>query len=442
MSTDIQKNLRNAQLSGSWLGPIHDPNVPGQYGDRQTMYFNDRSSAFRQKKLHIASDFISTRIQGLYADAPTEWTPCRIRMADVVRPSSAIQREFDDYKIVIMESPQIEYLPIGAKIEAMGSIWLVWNPINISAADGSGLVRRCKATWNHYDYYGNLLQEPMVVQQDVASADAPDAQQWGRITKGYFTLTMQKNAYTEQLNVNSRMLMGKGCYAVTAYTDFLEEFTGNPDSARLVRLIVRYEEPNREIDDLENHVANGKEFSWVIQISGNQTVGSGFSTLLTPKSVRNGQIVDSTPENLIAYTWESSDESVCAVDEDGLATGISEGNAVITCTLVQNPNVTAQYAMTVAGAETGLRVSFTHTVPAQLSAYRSAEITAAVYENGAETGETVEFTLSGASPTAYTAEISGNTLTVFCWQGSVTLLTVTASYGGKSASASIELTGI
>ena len=63
-------------------------------------------------------------------------------------------------------------------------------------------------------------------------------------------------------------------------------------------------------------------------------------------------------------------------------------------------------------------------------------------EDGEMTGVPVEYTVSGANPGAYTAEIEGNTVKITCWGGSTTPLTVTASYEDYSASAEIGLKGI
>lgn len=443
MSGSIQQSIRNGMLANGAFSVYFNPNLPGQYKDRQFPYFNDNSALFRQKKLQYASDFIAAEAQGLFPDAPTEWTPCRIRMADVVNPSSAIQRDFDDYKMIIMESPQIEYVPHGTKFKAMGSYWLMWNPINISASDGSGVVRRCKAVWNHLDYYGNVLSEPFVVESERASAnDADYNREVEGVTKGYFNVFMQYNEQTAQLGENSRMILGRGAYRITGYSDFFTEFTGDYSTVRVLRFTIRYEEPKDRIDDMVNHVAGGLEFNWRIRITGTPTVGVGASTKLTAGSVRNGSDVVSTEEYPITYLWESSDESVCSVDEGGNITGIAPGNAVITAKLAQNPEISQSVTVTVAEATGTTEVRFTSTLPEKMSAYQTLTVSAAQFRDGAETGETVEFDLSGAKKSSYTAIFGENSVEITCWGGSVTPLTVTASCGEDSVSSVIGLVGI
>lgn len=417
-------------------------NQPPEYKDRARMYFERQSQDFRMEKLRYASDMINAQAQGLYPDAPEAWTPCRIRMADTVRPSAAIRRDFDEYKLIIMEDPRVNYVPPGCKFVAMGSTWLMINPLNVSQTDGSGIVRRCHTTWNHLDYYGNILKEPLVVENDRASASDSDEQEFQLTTRGYFNITCQYNSQTRQLNTNSKMLLGKGAYRVTGFSDFQSEFTEDDSAVKILRFVVRYEEPNERTDDLVHRVAGGKEFSWVIGLSGSLVLNENGSGALTPTSTRNGTIVVSTAENPVSYLWSSDNSAVCAVDEAGNLTAGDSGNAVITCTLEQNPSIQTSVTVTVEAGSSGESIRFAGTVPGSIRAYESLVITATHYVDGNPTTDAVSYSCSGADIGSYTTTQSGNTLTVNCWGGSVTPLTITARSGDVSASAEVTLIGI
>ena len=438
----MDKIIKNAKLS--FGGAVSDPswNVPGQYKDRQTQYYMGETDRFKKKFLKYASDFFDATAQGLYGPDEAEWVPCKIRLAEVVRPSSAIQREFDDYKQLLLEEPALPYIPQGTKYTFMGSIWLMINPLNVSNGDGGGIVRRCRATWNHLDYYGNVLQEPLVIETDRASANSDDSQQWDNITKGYFNITCQSNQWTNQLNTNSRLILGKGAYRITGFTDFFEDFTGDFDSTRLIRFTARYEEPNDEIDDMVRRVAGGLTFSWDIDLGGTPTITVGQSAALTPVSRRNGVIVANTAELPVSYGWESSDETVCTVDNGGNITGISSGSAKILCVLMQNPTVSTEYAVTVEGAGSADKVAFLQDIPEEMRMFETVSIEAAWFENGEITEDHVKITVSGPESAAYTADINGNRATITCYAGSTIPLTVKASHGNESVSAEITLKGI
>lgn len=444
MAGNLSHNIKSGILSSGDSRVYVPSNRPEQYSSRQKEYFAKRTASFREKKLKYASDFFEGRVQGLDPDDPLGYTVTRFRMAELIRPSAAVQRDFDDYKMVLMEDPTIDYIPHGAKFEAMGSVWLMVNPANVSAPGASGIVRRCKAVWNHLDYYGNVLSEPLVCETTLAAANDGDFQQWEIVTKGYYNITAQYNQYTAQLDNNSRIIMGNGAYHVTGYTDFLQEFTGDYDSVRIVRFTARYEEPNPRIDDMVNHVAGGLEFSWDVSIDGIPTITEGYTTQMTAKSARNGKIVANTDEFPVSYAWTSADETVAIVDDTGLVTGIGPGTTTITCALEQNLDKTAAVTITVEEAtEDQASVRFLTAIPQIMRAYDSVTVRAAYFAGGIQTDEPIIFNISGAKPGSYTVETGNdNSITVFCWGGSVTPLTITASYGTASVTEEVQLIGI
>lgn len=430
---------KNAMITDG-LNPVAT-NTPTQYGDRQKQYFDAETRAFILRNAKYSSDFVEAEVQGIDGDF-SKWPKYRLRFADVVRPTAAIQRHFDDYKIVLFESPKVEYIQPGTKIRTMGNIWLATNPINVSGASGSGVVRRCNAVWNHLDYYGNVVSEPMVVENERANANDSDAQISQLITKGYFNVTCQYNDDTRQIDTNTRMILGTGAYRVTGYSDFESEFTGDYSTVRLLSFTVRYEEPNDAIDDMENHVAGGKTFSWVVSALGPASLSVGTTAQLTAKSVRNGETVVSTAENPISYEWESSDESVITVDGDGNVTAVGEGSATIRVKVAQNTELHENFPITV--TETADGVEFTTIPPKSLGAYESAAVSAAYFVDGDEQADALTWAFTGADETAYSATVAadGKSAEIGCYGYSATPLTVTASYGTYSASAEIQLQGI
>lgn len=255
------KFLKNAAIMGGGLVGVRT-NSPSQYADRQKQYFDSETRRFTQSYAKYASDFFEAQVQGLNRNDPWAWGTYRIRFADVVRPTAAIQRRFDDYKEYLFESAKIDYVPLGTKIVTMGNTWLVINPNNISGSSGTGVARRCNAVWNYYDENGVLQGEPLIVENDRANANDSDVQESMYITKGYFNVTCQYNDATKQIDTNTRIVLGTAAYRVTGYADFESEFTGDYNAVRLLYFTIRYEEPNDAIDDMENYVAGGLEDDW------------------------------------------------------------------------------------------------------------------------------------------------------------------------------------
>lgn len=437
----IQNSLKNAMLTGVGLVSWQN-NTPTQYNGRQHQYFSPETRTFTQQMAQYSSDFVEARMQGIDPENPLNYQTRLIRMADVVRPSAAIQRHFDDYKMILVADRDIEYIMPGSKIEAMGSTWLTVNPMNVSGSDGAALVRRCNAVWNHLDYYGNVVSEPIIAENERANANDSDAQASMLISKGYFNIICQYNEATRQIDTNTRFILGTGAYRVTGYSDFETEFTGDYFTVRLLSFTARYEEPNMAIDDMENHVAGGKNFSWDVAIEGQSSLGMGMTAQFSAHSVRNGIPVASTGENPIGYIWTSSDESVATVDENGLVTALTEGETTITAVLEQNPDYSMSAVLAVTEAADG--VFFTGTVPETLGAYETVTLTAAYFEDGAETDEALTWEFSGAAPLSFAAEVAedGKSAELTGYGYSAEPLTVKINYGAYSAEEEIALEGI
>lgn len=434
---DIKNNLGNIAAMAD--RPKAPGSRPPQYKDRQNPYFVDPTARFIAQYAKYASDYTACRMQGLQLDDFYAWSDQLIRLADARKKGNAIDRPIDNYKEFLMADPRIEYVPEGAKVETMGSTWLVTNPANISSAVGGGIMRRCNTTWNHRDWYGNLLKEPLVLENVKLNANANDFRETVLMMQGYFNIIMQRNEQTENLDVNSRMILGRMAYQITGYTDAAQEFTGDEESGHVLRFTARATEPDREKDDLVNRVANAYPFTWEVNVSGRAVMSAGETAQFAASSLRNGEKADGDTAHPTSYLWESSDEGVCLVDASGEVTAVGEGTCTITALLAQNTEQTGTYTVTVEEGISG--VHFTTDPPEALSAYQEAVLTAVYTENGKPTGKPVAWEFEGADENAYSAQIAGNSVTIRCWAGSIAPLAVKAVYGGYSATASIVLKG-
>lgn len=427
----IQDAIKQARLTSGGLSSIHG-NDPSEYAGRQKQYYDTETKRFIQKKARLSSDFFEAQVQGVDPEDFTAWGTYRLRLADIIRPTAAILRNFDDYKQLLFEDPQVQYIRPGGKIVTMGSTWLVTNPQNISGGIGGGIVRRCNAVWNYLDYFGNVQREPMVIEELRANASDPDQQNSILVTKGYFNAIMQYNAFSGQLNTNSRVILGKGAYRITGFPPLLREFTDDPQSARLLSFTLRYEEPNAALDDLDNSVAESRSFSWSISVSGPSLLRTGTEAQFTASSLRCG-----VPAEGESYLWESGDESVLTVDSEGTCTAVSEGETVLLCSLEQNPEIFTEYPVSVS-AENGLR--WAETPPGLLQVGEACTLRA-VWLDGAEADASVTYDFAGPERGCYAATVSGGSAQITCYGGSETPLTVTAWHGEERISTEIILEG-
>lgn len=444
--SNLEKIAKQAALNGR-LVKSYGERQPAQYKDKQFEYYADPTHLFKEKMLEYASDFFEALIQNW--DKNGEWESVYIRMADVVRPSAAIQRHFDEYKMILPRDPSLNYLQPGTKIQAMGSYWIVVNPVNISGGDGAGIVRKCNTVWNHLDWYGNVVSEPIIVENDRSNASSPDAQTDQRIATGYYNVICQYNDFTRQINDNTRLILGSKAYQVTGYGDFNQEFTGDYSTVRLLNFSIRVLTQNDATDDMENHVAGGLNFSMEAAIAAQDRITVGSTSFARVKTIRFGAVADPADgKHPISYTFESDNPTVAQVATGtGLITGLSAGTANITATMVQNPSITAMMSVTVGAQTEG--VYFAKGADISLDAFQTQVMEARyINQNGQieypENG--FEWTFTGAEQGSYSVSIDGtgnSQATIACFGYSETPLTVTvtAMPSGKSASAVIALNG-
>ena len=419
--------------------------VPKQYSSKQHEFFNAETRTFNELYAKYSSDYVDAEIQGLDPDRPFDYVPCHLRLNEIVKPSGSIEGNFDSYKQILMAERQYEYIRKGAKVRTMGNTWLVINPANMSSGE-QAIIQRCDITWNYLDYYGNICHEPMCIDTLLMRASTPDSQRSTMITKGYFNCMAQYNEATKQLFTNSRMVLGSSAYILTGFSDFIREFTDEPDSVNLMRFALRYEEPNDAIDDMVNKVAGGKTFSWNIRIDGESTMTVGDTEQFTAQSIRTSgaktETVWNTEEHPITYIWESTNPEILSVDETGMVTAKAAGSATVSATLEQNPDKAMTFNVTVADVDTQPHIALDSTIPKELPYGRSVLLSATYYEDGEAVDTDITWTITGANEEAYTFEPDGNTATLRCWGGSVEPAFITAAHGAYEASVTIYLQGI
>ena len=444
----MRKIIGNARLVSGAVKP-YVKNEPAKYGDKRHEYFATPTEIFREEYLKYASDFVGAEMQ-MWPEGETEavWAPVQLRFANVVRPTAAIQRNFDDYKQILPRNPRIGYIRPGTLVRSMGNVWLVVNPDNMSGGEGAAIVRRCNAVWNHLDWYGKIVSEPIVVENVRANASSPDSQIDQQISMGYYNVTCQYNDFTRQVNDNTRIVLGDAgnpyenakAYRVTGFGNFFREFTMEAGSVRTLSFTIRVQTKNSDTDDLVNCVAEGKSFRWETLLTGPAQVGTGEEVQFFASSLRNGEAVSGTEEHPVRYIWTVEGTEGASITQDGVLTATEAGDVTVTAYLAQNPAQMASMKVTVNGQENGVR--FVSAVPPSLGALDSVVVQAAVFANGTRTEDVVAWSWSGGEPGAYTVGTEGNEALITCYGYAEAPLVLTASFGAYSARAEIRLEGL
>ena len=438
---DSEKYISGAILQGGGIPNVPN-NKPAQYADRERQYMAGRTRQFPAVRAKFSTDYVKATVQGISKTDFFKRYRTHVRLSDI-RSTPLATQQTDDTKNVLFDEPKIDYFPIGAKLETMGSTWICTNPANLSGTLTTAVVRRCNTSYNLYDYYGNIVTEPIVLEKvTMMGNDNAEKPQNLVMMDGYFNVICQLNENTRQLGLNQRIILGTKAYFITGFNDFYQEFSGDYDSTHILYFTVRIEEP-QENDDVANHIANGKTYSFAAEITeGQSEINVDDTLVLTAVFLKNGAETAGTDEYPVTWTWESDRPDVAEVDKNGKATAKSDGTARITARLAQNTAITATVELVVKEAATEPYVAFEGVIPQSVEQYETVTLTATYYEGGAATDKPIEWTFGGAGRRSYAATVKGNSVEIYCVSADDTPLTVTATCEGKSATATIGLWGL
>lgn len=439
-----EKYINGAILQSGGI-PNMQTNMPSQYADRQKQYMAKRSRQFVSERSKYASDYVQAEVQGIAKGDFYRYFKTYVRLSDM-HTAPTYTQQTDDTKNVLFDEPKIDYFPIGAKLKTMGSTWICVNPSNLSSALTNAVVRRCNVAYNLYDYYGNVLTEPIILEKVTMMGNDNDKPQNLVMMDGNFNVICQLNDNTRQLGLNQRIILGSKAYHITGFNDFYQEFSGDYDSTHILYYTVRIEEPNQN-DDVPNHIANGKLYVFRAKIIGNTGEVKVDDTVdLTAVFLKStdgaeAQEVQPTDEYPLMWNWTSANPEIAIINESGQVTAIASGTAQITATLAQNTAITATVELVVNSEVIPPYIAFNGVIPQSIEQYDSATLSATYYENGVATDKTVAWTFSGADEQSYTTTVKDNSVEIYCVSADDEPLIVTASCEGKTISTNIALLG-
>ena len=450
MSENPNKLIQNVQrLSGSYY--LSAPtNAPVQYKDRQYEYLDGRNKKFSQRRAKYSNDYVIADVQGLNPDDFYEWKAAYVRFSDLNKSSSMATRKSDDWKEVMFPQEDIDYFPIGAKLETMGNTWLNINPSNIGGAYATAVVARCNSAYNSYDHYGNIITEPLYVEAYNLSKPTPYTELYHlNLMDGNVHITCQLNENTKKLGETKRLILGSKVYYISGYADYIQEFTGDRDSTHLITFSANVTEPTELDDMLETFIVNGKAESFSAAMNMRKTMATTtFMPISEPMFIHNDVQVPSTEEYPITWKYDSSDESIASITSLGqryLIHAKAAGTVTIRATMNQNPNIRVSTELTVTDSTTEPYIEFSEYKDTTIKQYTNATYSATYYdENGAATEESLNWRISGAdycSDYSYTVSDDGRSVTINCLSASVAPLYVTASHGNVSQTITLILEG-
>ena len=447
MSVNTNKLIKYIQKLADPYGLSAPKNTPVQYKDKQHEYLNNRNRKFSQNRAYLANDYVIADVQGLNPDDFYEWRSVYVRFSDISQSSSMATRKTDDWKEVMFPQEEIDYFPIGALIETMGSTWINVNPSNMGSAYATAIMARCNASYNSYDYYGNIITEPLYVGSYQLNKTAPYVENYHiNLMDGNILITCQYNENTKRLGETKRLILGSKVYYVSGYADYIQEFTGDRESTHLITFTARVDEPTDKDDMLETFVAGGKAESFGATIEAvNRVVKNSQRPAvqtITPMFIHNGAVVESTEEHPITWKFDSSDESIAIVLESGVVSFKTTGTVTVRATMKQNTNIHASVDIEcVSAGQFENYVEFDEYKSTKIRQFESQTYVAHGYINGASVS--VTWSLEGAdTKDDYSYVVNANnSITITCNHASAAPLVLTATCGSVSQSINLILEG-
>lgn len=398
---DISKMAHTAgTLSGTgWFPSLNSAN---NTSGLQKQYFADETRAYAQQVGHLASNVFVADCQGLNPADFFEWRKVKLRSIRAAQAQTGETMPEDWQRIYIFDPANLNYLPQGAMLKYNDNTWIVYKGKNISAIHGSAVVRRCNAVIHLLDWYGNIVTVPMSYAKMGTLGNAEHTTENTITSKNYMNCICQLNEYSWQFTENTRIILGNTAYAMRGLDNFTREYTDDPDSVHLLAFTIERTEL-QPYDSVEHQVADYDGFSWRLDVNWNNSMTVGNSQVIGVRSVRNGKTVENTEKNPIGYYFESSNENVVTVDENGVVTAVAEGTAQITVSLVQNTDITETVEIEVPAAESDY-VAFTTTIPDVLHEGSVVFLAAQYFSDGVPTNWPVNFTFSNAERASYGVE--------------------------------------
>ena len=236
----------------------------------------------------------------------------------------------DDYRKIIFRD--LNFKPeLGSRFKFDNNIWIVYSTDNIKSTHSSCYIRRCNNTINIQDQYGNIHQEPCVIDIKPTKSGIVE-QEYMSVPIARQVLMYQLNKWTQPLFINSRVMFNRQVYKIGAIMELDRTETFDANSIKLVKCYLDNDLKN-EYDNEELQVADYKTYNYSIN-----TVEDLLGNKGQQGTLNAAVFLDDEEKNEKVY-WYSSNENIVSIEkETGLYTMLNSGKAIIYVKMAKNEN--------------------------------------------------------------------------------------------------------
>lgn len=244
----------------------------------------------------------------------------------------------DDYLKILPSSVDIDFR-IGARFTYNNDYWLCFNTDNITSITKSGILRRCNSSLKWRDEYGNILEEPCVIDyfKFTYTYNNVDFDKTMRLGGNQRFVVLQENENSLKIKRDMRFIFNDMAWRVAN----VEKTTHKG----LIEISAEEHQFNEDYDDMVNRIADNivsGDYS-IVASTGDFSLNIGDSETVVYNVYKSANIV---PESC---TLTSSDEEIISIDGNNV-TALSEGFAFVTIALDANPLISATIAIEVKAA--------------------------------------------------------------------------------------------
>lgn len=234
----------------------------------------------------------------------------------------------DDYRKIIFRD--LNFKPeLGSRYRFDNNIWIVYSIDNIKSTHSSCYIRRCNNTINVQDNYGQIHQEPCIIDIKPTKSGITE-QEYMSTPVARQVLMYQLNNWTKHLFINSRIMFNRQVYKIGSIMELDRTETFNANSIKFVKCYVDNDLVN-EYDNEDLQVADYKHYNYFVNTTKDLIgIKNDMGTLSATVCF------DEDDTNETVY-WYSSDENIVSINkETGEYQMLNSGNAIIYAKMAKN----------------------------------------------------------------------------------------------------------
>lgn len=212
--------------------------------------WREQTQEFLNEHFENSSDFLTIEKEVAFGTLEFEQVPARVTTTLDSKVGDKIN---DDYRTLFF--PDITFKPVlGSRYQFFDNVWIVYSTDNVNSLNSSCYVRRCNNTINSLDEYGNVHQEPCVIDIKPTKSSFMDDDEMF-IPTSRQVIMYQNNQWTKQLDINSRIIFNTQAYRMGTNLDFNRLKTYEKESVGLVTAYLDEDLVN-EFDNMELQIAD------------------------------------------------------------------------------------------------------------------------------------------------------------------------------------------